>query len=89
MATVKAANVEVEHKDKLGRVLEVGDAVCYPSHNSLELGIVKKLNPKMVKVYEAGRSGKWYTGSNKYPGDLVKVDGPEVTMYLLRKNSAV
>lgn len=89
MATVKAAKVAVEHKDKLGRVLAVGDAVCYPSHNSLELGTVKKLNPKMVKVYEAGRSGKWYTGNNKYPGDLVKVDGPEVTMYLLRKNSVV
>jgi hypothetical protein len=82
--------LKVEHKDKLGRVLEVGDAVCYPSHNSLELGTVKKLNPKMVKVYEAGRaSSKWYTGSNKYPGDLVKVDGPEVTMYLLKMSSRV
>lgn len=78
-----------EHKDKLGRVLAVGDAVCYPSHNSLELGTVKKLNPKMVKVHEAGRaSSEWYSGSNKYPGDLVKVDGPEVTMYLLRQNTA-
>ena len=82
------AKIQPEHKDKLGRVLAVGDAVCYPASNSLELGTVKKLNPKMVKVYEAGRaSSKWYTGSNKYPQDLVKVDGPEVTMYLLRKNS--
>lgn len=78
-----------EHRDKLGRVLAVGDAVCYPYHNSLELGTVKKLNPKMIKVIEAGRgASKWYTGSNKYPNDLVKVDGPEVTMYLLRKNSS-
>ena len=79
----------VEHKDKLGRVLAVGDAVCYPSHNSLELGTVKKLNPKMIKVIEAGRgASKWYTGSNKYPQDLVKVDGPEVTLYLLKQNTA-
>ena len=77
-----------EHKDKLGRLLAVGDAVCYPSQNSLELGTVKKLNPKMVKVYEAGRRSTWYTGNNKYPSDLVKVDGPEVTMYLLRQNTA-
>ena len=84
------AKEQPEHKDKLGRALAVGDAVCYPSHNSLELGTVKKLNPKMVKVYEAGRANStWYSGSNKYPGDLVKVDGPEVTMYLLRKNSSV
>jgi hypothetical protein len=79
----------LEHKDKLGRILSVGDAVCYPSQNSLELGTVKKLNPKMVKVVEAGRrASTWYTGSNKYPSDLVKVDGPEVTMYLLKKNTA-
>jgi hypothetical protein len=72
--------------DKLGKLLAVGDAVCYPDRNSLELGTVKKLNPKMVKVFEAGReNSKWYSGSNKYPQDLVKIDGPEVTMYLLKK----
>jgi hypothetical protein len=88
MATVKTPKAPIEHRDKLGRLISVGDAVCYPCHNSLELGTVKKLNPKMVKVWEAGReNGRWYSGSNKYPGDLVKVDGPEVTMYLLRKNS--
>jgi hypothetical protein len=89
MATVKTPKAPIEHRDKLGRVLSVGDAVCYPCHNSLELGTIKKLNPKMIKVVEAGRgASKWYTGSNKYPQDLVKVDGPEVTMYLLRKNTA-
>ena len=81
------SKIEPKHKDKLGRLLAVGDAVCYPDRNSLEFGTVKKLNPKMVTVYEAGLSGQWYTGSRKYPQDLVKVDGPEVTMYLLRKNS--
>lgn len=86
MATEKTTKAPIEHRDKLGRLIAVGDAVCYPSQNSLELGTVKKLNPKMVKVWEAGReTGRWYSGSNKYPGDLVKVDGPEVTMYLLKK----
>jgi hypothetical protein len=88
MATVKTPKDPIEHRDKLGRLLEVGDAVCYPSHNSLELGTVKKLNPKMVKVWEAGRHSKWYSGNNKYPNDLVKVDGSEVTMYLLKMNSS-
>lgn len=77
-----------EHKDKLGRLLNVGDAVCYPLHNSLEFGTVKKLNPKMVTVWEVGRHSKWYTGSRKYPSDLVKVDGPEVSMYLLKMSSS-
>lgn len=83
MATKK----EITHKDKLGRPLSVGDAVVYPSRNSLEIGTVKKLNPKMVKVMEFGRhESNWYTGSNKYPNDIVLVNGPEVTLYLLKGN---
>jgi hypothetical protein len=77
-----------EHRDKLGRLLSVGDAVCYPYHNSLELGTVKKLNLKMIKVWEVGTHSKYYTGANKYPRDLIKVDGPEVSMYLLRMSDS-
>ena len=87
MTVEKKTKLIPEHRDKLGKLLAVGDAVCYPSHNSLELGTVKKLNNKMVKVWEAGRHGTWYSGNNKYPSDLVKVEGAEVTMYLLKKNS--
>lgn len=73
-----------EHRDKLGRILAVGDTVIYPCYNHLELGTVKKLTPKMVSVWESGMHGKWYSGSKKYPHDIVKVEGPEVTMYLLK-----
>lgn len=77
-----------EHKDRLGRVLKVGDCVVYPSHNSLEIGTVKKLNNKMVKVWRVGtKESRWYSGSNKYPSDIVIVEGPEVTMYLLRESA--
>jgi hypothetical protein len=72
-----------EHRDRLGRLLKVGDCVAYPSSNSLMIGIVKKLNPKMVGVKPLKNS--WGSG-NKYPNDIVLLDGPEVTMYLL-KNS--
>lgn len=88
MGATKTVKEPIEHKDKLGRIIKLGDAVCYPSHNSLELGTVKKLNNKMVKVWEAGvRHSQWYKGANKYPNDLVIVEGSEVTMYLLRMNS--
>ena len=70
----------ITHQDKLGREIEVGDAVCYPDRNSLEFGTVKKLHAKMITVWEAGQT----SGSKKYPKDLVKVEGPEVTMYLLK-----
>lgn len=88
MATVKTPKAPIEHRDKLGRVLAIGDAVCYPDRNTLEFGTVKKLNPKMVTVFESGRNGKWYSGSRKYPSDLVKVEGPEVTMYLLKTSAS-
>jgi hypothetical protein len=79
----------IEYRDKLGQLLNVGDAVCYPYRNDLVFGTVKKLYPKMVKVWEVGQHMRWYNGSNKYPQDLVKVEGPAVTMYLLRANSIV
>jgi hypothetical protein len=88
MGNAKTLKEPIEHKDKLGRIIKVGDAVCYPCRNSLEFGTVKKLNNKMVKVWEAGApQWEWYKGSNKYPNDVVIVDGPEVTMYLLRMNT--
>jgi hypothetical protein len=73
-----------EHRDLLGRLLNVGDCVAYPSSNSLVVGIVKKLNPKMIGVSQLGED-RW-GDSNKYSNDLVILDGPDVTMYLI-KNS--
>jgi hypothetical protein len=78
------AKVIPEHKDKLGRVLALGDCVVYPQSNSLAFGTIKKFNPKMIKVCPVG--SKWE--QNKYPEDIVKVEGPEVTVYLLKRNSA-
>ena len=75
--------VNPEHCDILGQPLEVGDCVVYPSHNTMYIGTVTKLNPKMVKVKRVG--AKYYTREqNKYPADLAKVNGAEVTMYLLK-----
>ncbi len=69
-----------EHKDILGRTIELNDVVAFPSHNSLMIATVDKINPKMIKVNVVGR--KWTT--NKYPQDLVKINGPEATMYLMK-----
>lgn len=72
------------HQDKLGRLLVEGDCVAYPESNSLRIGTVIKINPKMVKVKGLGTTGYWARGTNKYPDDIVKLEGEEVTMYLLR-----
>lgn len=84
----KKVKAEIEHRDKLGRLLKIGNCVAYPSHNCLEIGTIKKLSPKMAKVFKVGaKASKWYKGSNKYPIDLVLLEGPEVTMYLLKANT--
>jgi hypothetical protein len=71
-----------EHRDILGRVLAVGDYVAYPDSNGLRLGKLDKLNQKMVRV----ATGKeWRSTINKYPIDTVKLDGPDLVMYLLKK----
>ena len=79
------SNVEIVHKDKLGRLIKVGDCVAYPGSNALIIGTVKKLNPKMIGVAKLGKSS--WGPKNKYPHDCVLLDGPEVTMYLLKMNA--
>jgi hypothetical protein len=71
-----------EHRDILGRLLAVGDHVAYPDSNGLRLGKLDKLNQKMVRV-TTGR--EWRSTVNKYPIDTVKLDGPDLVMYLLKK----
>jgi hypothetical protein len=76
----KMPDVEVVHKDILGNTIKVGDTVVYPAHNSLKIASVAKLNPKMINVVAVGRT---YT-DRKYPTDLLVVDDPKITMYLLK-----
>lgn len=75
----------VEHKDKLGQVLTVGSCVTYPLHNTLMIGIVKKIHPKMVGVSPI-RAKYIHQVKNKYPQDLIKLEGPNITMYLLKES---
>ena len=74
--------MSVEHQDKLGRVLKVGDCVAYPSHNSLGIGTIAKLTPKMVGVVRVGAKSTFHF--HKYPKDLVLLEGQDVTLYLLK-----
>ena len=76
----------IEHRDKLGRLLKVGDCVAYPGYNHLDIGIIKKINPKMVKIVKVGAKYR-HDGSNKYPEDVVLLEGSEVSMYLLKNSS--
>jgi len=74
-----------QHRDKLGQQLAIGDCVVYPLNNSLIVGTVRKFTPKLIGVT---RIEGWARESNKYPCDVVKVSGPEVTMYLIKASAA-
>lgn len=74
------AKKEIVHHDKLGKELKVGDYVACSGHNEIMIAAITKLNPKMISVQEVG---KRYV-KHKYPIDSILLDGPEVTMYILK-----
>ena len=77
-----------QHKDKIGQIIQRGDVVAFPQHRSLSIGIVIKINPKMIKIRQIKQKTRWDPPEyNKYPEDCVKLDCPEVSMYLIMVNS--
>ena len=76
----------ITHLDKLGREITEGACVAVAHHNTLAVAIVVKLTPKMVRIKIANTAiHSWYSGvHNKYGDQMVVIDGPEVTMYLLK-----
>ena len=71
-----------EHRDKLGRILSLDDCVAYPVDNSMVIGKIRKINPKMIGITRFGPD--WPKQSNKYPAEIILLDGPEVSLYLLQ-----
>lgn len=73
-----------QHLDLLGNPITAGSCVAFPYGNSLRIGIVLKLTPKMVQLRRVGarRAGIKY---NKYPCDLAVLNSKDVTMYLLKE----
>ena len=84
-------------EDFLKRKLEIGDSVVFiPPYSktmtlgrvayskTMTLGRVVAFSPKMVRVVYRAWKDQEREVSRK-PGELVKVDGPDLTMYLLKK----
>ena len=73
------------HKDFLGRELAIGDFVIFirQGYRSFRLANVIGVTPKKVRI-KWGDS-KW-TELLQEPSSLVKVEGPDLTMFLLQQN---
>lgn len=71
----------MQHVDKLGKDINVDVCVVFPAGNSLVVGKVIKLNPKMVGVETITKRPAKY---NKYPRDCVVVNSEDVTVAILK-----
>ena len=75
-------------KDFLGRELALGDSVIIiaPNYRHFVLARVIKFTPKQVRVaYNNDWNGYGYCELLQSPSQLTKVDGPDLTMYLLKQ----
>lgn len=75
-------------EDFLKRPLAVGDSVVFitPSYRSFTLGRIESFTAKKVRVLTGSRS--WDNKPQTLLQDsdqLVKVDGPDLTMYMLKR----
>ena len=76
------------NKDFLKRDLEIGDYVVFPapSGGGTKLGKVIRFSPKQIRVewtYKGYRGEIATADASRYASQCVKVEGPDLTMYLL------
>lgn len=70
------------HFDRIGKQLTVGDIVVYPNGNHIDIGKIKKFNPKMLTITSVNPNDR--KNYIKYPNDVIKLEGAEITMFLLQ-----
>lgn len=86
----------IQHFDKLGQELLVGDFVAFPQANGLMVGKIAKLSDKMLIINAVGakqvrkrvrRFVEVKEIFRKYPADAVKINpDAALTMYLIRNS---
>jgi hypothetical protein len=74
-------------KDFLNRELAIDDYVVFPApYGGMKLGKVIRFTPKQIRVEWTEKSYRGVVASNsapRYADQCVKVEGPDLTMYLL------
>ena len=75
-------------KDFLNRDLELDDYVVFPGayNGGMKLGKIIKFTPKNVKVEHPGWRGAMTT-TLRAANQCVKVEGPDLTFFLLSKQN--
>ena len=75
-------------RDFLNRPIALGDYVVFPGayNGGMKLGKVIKFTPQNVRVEHPGRRGAM-TSTLRAAGQCVKVEGPDLTFFLLSKQN--
>ena len=73
-----------EHKDILGRKVNVGSFVAFTQQNRLFIGRVIKLNRQMLRLERIVHNRWMADHTNKYAKDCVVIPDKDVDFYLLR-----
>ncbi len=76
-----ASTEQVVHVDCLSRPLKEGDCVAVAHRNQLMIAVVKKLHNKMITV---GTLGTYNGTYKKYASECALLEGPEVSMFILK-----
>jgi hypothetical protein len=83
---------ELRVQDIIGREIAVGDIVAFklPGGRDLDLGTIIKIAKKTVRVefhYKNHWSGKMEISTSLVnPANVVKLEGPDLTLHLLKKS---
>jgi hypothetical protein len=76
---------EYKHYDIFGKEIICGSHVAYSDGFDLRIGTVDKLSEKKIRVWPINKlRNKYSTGKLVYGSNIVVVEGPKVTMYILQ-----
>lgn len=73
-----------DHKDILGQPLQEGNYVAVSHHNSMYVCQIRKLNPKMMRVFPIERGYRSKDGFLKYADQSVLLSGEDAMVYILK-----
>lgn len=79
---------QIEFRDLVGVEIKEGDCVAYMFHNMLQLGIVDRFTPRMVRVKRIISNGFRRASRLVKPNECLVVASPEITLYILKHMNA-
>ena len=77
-----------DRRDFLNRPIALDDYVVFPGayNGGMKLGRIIKFTPQNVRIEHPGWRGAM-TSTLRSPGQCVKVEGPDLTFFLLSKQN--